>query len=482
MRDNSPHGTVDEWLETTRRRILGGSAVATAGGVAGCSESSDISAARDTVEAQGTEHDHGGDHLGESTPVDRIDVANLSGNRRDGNVVYYDPNEPGPYSDLEEAVADVPTGGTLQLGPGTYRVGEEGRIAPGRAIHVRGSGWRYTLTDRSVEGTLLDNTQDPIDEPVIEFATDLHEEHEEHDWLTHMSLQMLAVEHRGDSPAVRFRNAIRSLVADCRIGGGGTAPTGIEYVNESFFARALRNSVLNFTDYGIQVKGFGYGHEFYSNHARAWNDEGTGVGIETHRQRTIIVGGQYTGNVAIRYYNPTQYAQTGGFIVEPGIENADVGVEIDSDGDKQRHGFRAVQCWGIKLSPIDGGGSGKEVGKGIRFGNTSRSKLVHPVTPGSWATPENTNDLAEWSSDAKNCGVILDAPGLEGMTYTNHGATNPYVKVVGTATDAQLASFDTGVPTAVDYAIDQNAPAYHDGEEWYAPTSAMEQIALGQDE
>jgi hypothetical protein len=111
MSSESPTAVDPEaWFQTRRRELLGGAGATATAATAGCGDaapprSTDAPVRERAVQQRDREAtDHGGDYLGESTPVARIDVEELSGNRRDGTTVYYHPDEPGPYSDLEEAV------------------------------------------------------------------------------------------------------------------------------------------------------------------------------------------------------------------------------------------------------------------------------------------------------------------------------------------------------------------------------------------
>jgi hypothetical protein len=477
---DEPESTAEEWLDATRRQLLGGVGAGAASGVAGCGARQDSAESPEVDPAQrGTAspgHDHAGDYLGESTPVERIDVNRLNGSTRLGDTVYYDPDERGPYSDLTAAIADVPRGGTLQLGHGAYNLAEEGRLVIDHEMTVRGVGWTRVnnwnrRTDgRNTYGTVLRNVQNPagdvgseftnrqpaVEAPAVEINVDTHEGNGRH-----VVLRDLAVRSPTPSlPIVRVSNTIRTLVADCLITGGikTRAGTGIQYTGSSFFAQAYRNVINGTGNYGIQVLGGGYAHAFYDNHVRCeGNGEGEAVAFETTRHRSIVMGGEYTGQIGLRFRS-TGATQLGGFVVEPGFESNDVAVDVGAgDGGS----FDNVQIYHTKLSM-----AAEHVAEGVRFGNTTGSKYVFPIV---WQRGDRL-PIAEWTERAENCGVIADAGTLEKVTTIDHGATAPSVTVPGAATRPQLDAIPTDVPTTVGYVDGVGTPAVHDRNEWQVPT------------
>jgi hypothetical protein len=369
---------------------------------------------------------------------------------RIGDAVFYDPDgDGGPYADGQEALADVPPGGTFVIGHGTWDVAEEGRLLIEKTVQVRGMGWGSTREDK--RGTLIVNTgDDPIDKPAIEFhgPEDLAEKNPR----ILGSLRDVHVEHRGDSPAVLFRRAIRTVVADCNINCGGEAPVGLKFETWGFFTRAYRNKIGGATDVCCQVTGVGYAHEFYSNHIATGVDGATA--FQTQRQRTILIGGECasTGEngTAVEFYNPgTQGSEAGGYVVEPGIEATANSIVID--GEKP---FDDVQVYHMKSSFHDDQPM-------VTFGNTTNSKIFYPVLKS-----HHRGTIARWSNQSRNCGIVTDAKVLRNLSVQDDGAQNPYIRVTSNATDDDLEKFPTGVPTTVAYNPDAGSPVLHDGSEW----------------
>jgi hypothetical protein len=440
----------DEWFEMRRRELLGGTGALGATGVSGCLEETTT----DTqLESPASEHDHGGDYLGESTPVGQIDVEQLSGNRRDGDTVYYHPDNPGPYTDLEQAAKDVPPGGTLQLGYGTYDVAQEGRIALPHGILVRGAGWRrqpnWGDKDSPVQGTMIVNTgDDAVDKPVIQFR---RPDNDNFDRKT--TLRDVAVQTSGNAPAVEFHDVIRSLVADCFIRNTGNAPTGIRYSNFAFFARVVRTLVQDFDTYGINVPGRGYAYEFYSNHVRAGK-----AGLRTAADRTIVMGGEYTAPTGISFNGGSV---DGGLVIEPGFEKNEIGVEVGGDDSGL---VKNIQLF---HTMITGG-----VETGVRFGESAvNSKYVYPIARGD-------PTIAEWAPGSRNCLVVTDPEILRLADYRAHSeAVNPHIHVNGSATDGQIAQWKTDVPITVDYGVTAGGPLFYNGQEWRRTASESYQLS-----
>jgi hypothetical protein len=456
----------EQYFATRRRQILHSAGIASAGSVAGCSGPSgggqndgEPSAPRQQAD-EASAHDHAGDHLGESAPVERLDVARLSGSRREGDTVYYHPEDRGPYADGQAALADVPPGGTFVLGHGRYDVATEGRLVRERPINLRGLGWHRDPasygTDTQYRGSVVVNTgDDVIDEPAIDCdAPDPGtEENADVSPAKQNTIRDLAVLHDGpNSAALRMRNFIFNTVADCGISCRNTGAKGVHFDESAFFTRMERCQVTAATDICVHVDGGGYAHEFYSNHVRTHNPDARAV-LQTERQRTIIVGGEYgmrneDGPPAIRFFSPAgNGVQSGGLVLEPGLEH-DSRIEIDG-----RAPFDDVQLYHVKLP------AHHNDEPTVTFGLTNNSKLIHPVI-------QRKGHFVKWTERSDNCGVITDGATLRQCTYTDEGAENPWIRVTGGATDEQLREIPTGVPTTVDYNVESAAPLIHDDAGW----------------
>jgi hypothetical protein len=435
--------------------LLGSAGIAATGGIAGCETNGGTSESEPARQQSSPEsdptHDHGGDYLGESKPVERLDVAQLSGNRRDGDTVYYHPDQAGPYSDLEQAVADVPPGGTLQLGYGTYDVATEGRIALDHGILIRGAGWRrkpdWNGKQTPVQGTKLVNTgDDALDKPVIDFIGPGGGS-----WARKPTLRDLAIQHTGQSPAVRLQDIIRSLIADCFIRcPNRKSPTGVLYAKECFFARMVRTLVQDFSDTAVNVAGQGYAYEFYNNHVRS--DD---TALRTIADRTIIMGGEYTGKTGIAFEGAGRL--DGGLVIEPGLEKNEIGVDIGGGNSSVVSG---VQLYHTQIT--------RRVETGVRFGNAEYAKYVYPNIKG---LPSRSTEVAEWTGDSHNCTVITDPDVMEQCSYTvADGATNPHIHVSGAASNEQMTEWQTSLPITVDYGTDAARPVFYDGLRWRRPS------------
>jgi hypothetical protein len=387
------------------------------------------------------------------------------GSGRIAGVVYYDSSNRGPYTDLEDALADVPDGGVLQLGPTTYDVATEGRIALDRPVHVRGAGWAQVFPDpdsfeNETVGTRVLNTgDDAVDEPVLEYDAGSKKE------LKNVVLDSLHVGHTGDAPAIRFRDTSRSLMRRCEVNCGWEAPVGVKYEGAAYLANQIQNVVKGFRDIGIHVQGTGYGHEFHQSVAATGVENATA--LQTEVQRTIVVGGEYMAHegsegTAIKFFRRQGGLPAhGGLVIEPGIERTANPVVIDGDAP-----FDGVQLYHVYATLGERG-----VERLVRFGNAADCKLVNPVVPRN-----DTGELAHWTEQAENCTVVTDPDTLARARLRDDGSRNPYVEVVGSATADQLREFPTGVPTSVGFAPEWGSPLFHDGHAWHR--SASREISL----
>jgi hypothetical protein len=422
-----------------RRRLLSTLGATGSGAIAGCVDGADEPSEAEPVGTTRTS--------ATATPKPRSRV---------GDEVFYDPDGDDKYSDGQAALADVPVGGTLVIGNGTWDVAEEGRLVVNHSVNIRGMGW--PSRKETAGGTrIVNDGDDAIDKPAVEFQGPLDLSETNPRILG--SLRELLVSHTGDAPAVRFKRAIRTTIADCDIRCRGQAPTGILYDHWGFFARALRNRVIGATDIAVHVAGNGYAHEFYSNH---FASSGPGsIAFQTQRHRTILMGGECASTaedgVGIRFKGPIR----GGYVVEPGIENTDIGIDVGGNrGERVSGPVEDVQLYHVGLTR-------EKVG--AHFGNATGCRLIRPV-PYDWGEREREGeasfDLVEWSQHADDCGVVASASSLEGETYEDHGAKDPFVLIESSASDERLNALPTGVPTVVGYGRDAGVPIIHDGSEW----------------
>jgi hypothetical protein len=404
-----------------------------------------------------------------------------------GDTVYYHPEGRGPYPDLTAAIDDVPRGGLLQLDNAVYNVAEEGRLLIDKPMHVRGVGWSKpagwwdNTSGRVFFGTVIKNLANPspelgdskekrtaaIEKPTVEIAIPAPESHGGLVWNSRATLRDLGVRGATDSfPTVLVNNTIRTFIADTNIMADpvkdvdSQTSEALRYQGQSFFATNSRN-VINGNGFGIRVVGSGYAYAFYDNHVSArWGEPG--IALDTNVDRTIVIGGEYTGKTGIRFWNGnTGKNLKGGLVLEPGFENnPEQAVAIGTAGDGTVEGVQLYHnTYSMWLEEEESGG----VGTAVRFGNAQGCKLIQPIV---WNRSETVGNLVEWSENAGNCGLITDATTLRKSNYADEGSRNPYVSVTGSATDEDLQAFPTGVPTTVEYGVDAGVPVLHDGLGW----------------
>jgi hypothetical protein len=416
-----------------RRDLIGVAGATGVGGVAGCLETGDDPG--EQINSPATD-----------SPVETTQQMS-SGGGPIGDAVFYDPDGDSQYEDGQAALNAVPPGGTFVIGHGTWDVAEEGRLLIEKTVQVRGMGW--TGNREEPNGTRIVN-QGSVDEPAVEFRAPPDMDSDE-PWILG-SLRDVQVIHAADAPAVRIRNAIRTVIADCDIDARNTAPTALKYEDFGFFTRCLRNRIKNATEVCCQVTGLGYAHEFYSNHI-ATGVEGA-TAFQTQRQRTILVGGECAstgaGGTGVEFYNPgTNGIEAGGYVVEPGIEHTEQSLVIDG-----KQPFNDVQAYHVKLDI-------HEDSPAITFGATNNSKVINPVL-----NEYKDGTVARWTDRSSNCGLETDAKTMKQSTYTDEGAVNPYVHLKGSLDDGDLEQLPTGVPTTAAYNADAKAPVLHDGDRW----------------
>lgn len=415
-----------------------------------------------TVTGSGVWNDDDGDNLlepsGSATGIDvpTVSTDEVSNGRsfRLGEVVYYNPADSGPYTDGQDALSNVPDGGTFVLAAGTdYDVATEGRLAATRALTIVGEGWAVDEAGTLSGSKIVNTGGDAVDSPVIEIESS---NKTGSNWIHNPSIRGLSIDHDGaTSPAVRFNWAIRSLIDECRIDMNGTGDTGVEYAGESFFGRMTRSHVTGATNRGIYVTGSGYGHEFIgvqSNHTASG-----AVALRTERPSTYIFGGAYGANstdgTGIQFYNTGAGGLRGGY-VNSTAESTDTFVDIDGSSTFNKV---VVDSSRANLSNVN---------TFVRFANADGCINMWPNT----VAAGGGGDVAEWTASSAQCGVIANRSQLGSAGVTVDGsAYEAWMHVAGHVHDGTMGNLPSAsnLTISVDYNIDQNAPVWHDGTGWY---------------
>jgi hypothetical protein len=375
-------------------------------------------------------------------------------------IVYYSPGDRGPYNDLEDAVADVPPGGTLQLDEARYAYGEEGRIAPDHAITVRGSGWTHgghwfsnlqeqgRDGERVLRGTELIDVNSESSEPLIDFSKDPGGHRP-------VVRDLAVIGSRSAPYSVRFDGEyVRPAMMDCFVNGIGNGENALYMGGNAYFARIHRNYVVGGDQYAVLCETVGWAHEFIGNHFAG--------GLDCRVARPIIMGGQLggtEGNPALRRYNPGGKTGKFAFVFKTGIEGRHEPASIVVDGVDAANPYRGAQIFATGLPSSEGK-------SGVYFGNAADCTLLYSGTG---------EEVVHWSENAKNCGVVTTAQNWSGATVRDDGATNPWVSVQGGARKSHLATMTDAVPTTVEYSVPHGSGIVLDDGKWYK--TAQESIS-----
>jgi hypothetical protein len=251
-------------------------------------------------------------------------------------------------------------------------------------------------------------------------------------------------------------------VSECGITCRNVAPIGLKYERHCFFCRTTGCRVAAATEYSTKLENAqGYAYEFHKNNFSTGVDDA--IGFETSANRTILTGGECaaTGEngIAVRFKGPLR----GGYVVEPGIEKTDIGVDLGShDVDGLTSGpVEDVRLYHTGLTQED---------VGVRFGNATGCRLLYPVVY-DWGRAnrldEKTFHVAEWTEYSRDCGVVATASSLAEERFRVHpDADSPYARVGSSVPRDRLSELPTGVPTSVDHLQESGVPALHDGDSW----------------
>ena len=391
--------------------------------------------------------------------ADDFDSLNEGKSLRFGDTVYYDPRDSGPYTDGQDALADVPPGGEFRLAPTVYDVTTEGRLYTTSPLAIRGTGWGRESGGGADVGTRLINTgSDSVNSPVIEFDGSANTVQARRPEVRGVKIQHSPA----GSYAIEVNNMTRSLIIDSDVDCVNNGFGGVHYTGRAFFARMVRSRVKAFSDFGIHVQGSGFAHEFLQCQTSTTVDNG-GVGLQTECDITYVIGGEYATNTetttgtSIRFWNPEASQKYGGY-VNTTFESSDIGVDID--GDTAR--FDQVHV----VNPY---ATLEQVGTIVRWGASAGSTLRYPVI----FIKAGGGQLAHWTVDSLHCGIISNYGSVGGASYTDDGASSPYIVVPQVLSNGFVAALPTGtVPVWVAYNTSVNSPTFYDGTNWYEQSSA----------
>lgn len=385
-----------------------------------------------------------------------IDVIGQS--YRSGNTVYYDADNRGPYTDVANAAADVPDGGTLKLVRG-YSVDSEGVLQLSRPISI--DGMSFSQIDGTEYGTVIDNTTNVTDSPPIQIdasatagerAVTLSNFHVKHHGPTSFGVEILG----------SYQNTIRNVEVECDGSGYGGFHLG-----EGTFSTSLHTcKSIEATDYGFLIDGGGSNFEFYDCIGTG-SASGGATALETRQQGTSIFGGvmQAEDGTGIRFKNDETYTPSGGLVVGTyaEIQTANV-IDIDSSVSNP---FTNVRVFFPRFR-LDTGAAG--VQNGVRFGNCRDCSVHYPMMANYIAGGQ----MANWTADSQDCAIHL-TPSSRFAPYTvDAGATRPSVVYPYNMTDAQVSQVvtDSNISIHVPYNQSQDSPVNWNGSNWMTAASA----------
>jgi len=372
-----------------------------------------------------------------------------------GNV-YYDPEGPGPYTDLEEAVDAVPPGGTLYLAPRDFDLPTEGPIHSDVPLSVQGGG--YGRSDLNVGGgeikattgtRLLNSGPDGLDTSVIAVTGEPYEGRSSGAAFRDFYVESDAENH----PVISIQKFPDVHIEKVWANGLDKAPQ-VLLLRSSWFSRVYSSMLRNGREHGCLVRGTGYANEFYTSNVHSQTE--TGVGTETWRGRTIIIGGEHvcTGDrgtgISIQRPEIDQDGPKGGhLIMEPGMEHTPYGVRINDEHDGAP--VTNVDIYSTLLPSYE-----MDEGTGVTFGNCENCRVHYPRISESRTIP-----VAEWQSAAVNCGIIADQSAVSGQELVDHGSETPYVTIQGTVSESDLDTIPTTVPVSVEHVPERASMAFN---------------------
>jgi hypothetical protein len=363
---------------------------------------------------------------------------------RVGDTVYFDARDTGPYVDGQDALSNVPAGGTLLLASTSYDVATQGRLVTDRGVLVEGLGWSQDENGNIVGTKIVNKGGDTVDAPAVEITG------------TSGNRESAAGEFGGfvvntdapNSPGVLIDDVTRAPAKNIAVICDGGCPVGMKWSNSAFFGRAHNCWVSAPTDKAFYVEnGPGSDHLFYNCMNTTGGNAGT-IGIHTEREGTTVIGGQIEGkDSCIRFDNPTSSIFDFGGLVMGTLHETDATTVIDLDGSNSyTNNVTVIAPQMLKTGTL------------VNFGKTANSEVLYPQV----ADTANT-ELATWSTDAQYSGVAVSRSNANGSTVTDNGAKGPYVHVPGALSDSDIGQLPTGVPVWVANATDhESVPAVYD--------------------
>lgn len=397
--------------------------------------------------------------IGQETPVEAVSADGLNSDRsaRIGDLVYFDADSPGPYADGQDALSSVPAGSVLQLSAATYDVASQGRLVTDNGPWIRGlGGTRTGVGAGDWDGTRVRNLNGPV-EPVIEYTGANID--------SDVKVSDLYLFQSKAAPTMQITGVVRTTLDNLEIQCGGNPGVLVDGASSEFF-RMVDTHIQRHSSYGVKIESAGWGYQLNNclintpNAAPAfWTTDGAFV---------LINGGQVEANgdgasVLVFDNNSGNPANQGGIIsttaetTATNVTFADIGSQPDGTASaNQWENLVFSNCYAIpsKWSPV------------YRFNNAANCLVNGHTAPVSGFTGE----IAEWTANSNNCGLILSPLTLSGQSITvDANANNPFIKVRGATDNNVISGFptDSNISIHVDYSIDENSSVVWDGTDWY---------------
>lgn len=376
---------------------------------------------------------------------------------RQGTLVYYDPRDRGPYTDGQDALADVPDGGTLHLAAADYDVPTEGPLHRLTSITIEGEGWFSYGAFPPSEGTrLINEGADAIDKPVIKFEKGPNNRYE-NAVIKHLCIRQAAPNSAGIVVNDHPRSKIKNVLAT----GIDKSPIGINLVGQSWASIIEDCMVANFDD--AQYRIHTAGSHTALRGCYTFSGSASSAGIKVIDNQILIYGGEdrVHGGPGVEFVNnDTSQSKIGGVVFGRLFEDCDPAIQVGGPGR-----YRNLDIMYPEGTIGTDHSNNKRL---IRFQNAEDCRLWYPQI---WQLDEE--QAIEFGPDAEHCGVIHDGGRMVNAGISaDAGATGCYQIIQSAIESSVLPDVATGpnLYTAVSYAVGIG-PVWHDGQQWHKPQS-----------
>lgn len=332
-------------------------------------------------------------------------------------------------SDLPAVVSFVDDGSAIKL-TSDYDVGVSGIISTEKTLHIYGEQNGEDSTNNQVGATIINDGGDTVDSPVIIFTSSSG---------VSERAKIRTINISSDAPtayAVRFSDAIETIMSDVFIDLNSTGYGGVIYDDSGYFSLMDKVKIKSFNGVGVKITGVGSEHVLRDCHITSVS--ANTIGVQTDRNGLHIERGEYSlsgsGSIAIYLLTTEAAGAYGGTLKDiffESIPSDGYGIVVDgTNSASSSDSFKSVLIESFRAD------LSSNQGTCVKFENASYCRVVDPQINRF----SSGGTLVNWGELSVQCELVCDYIAALAPIIVHPSATRATKKVTGVIRRAEVSA------------------------------------------